>query len=151
MRLFPETPVSDDLASMTPVARDMIFLCYAQINRPAAALAAVSRCHAHLWSGLLIGLEDPHPVQRELSRLADRANIGDSALDWVNRQVMAELLETIARRFTRSPGVASRLSFEVARAACGLTRAQASQTQPVTSSSAVHGLQTPMAGAVAAA
>ena len=109
---------------MDPLARDMIAMCYAQINRPSTALAAVAACHGLLWRTVLTGGDDAEIFRKELSRLAQRAEISESAVEWVNRQVMAELLETVARRFTRSPREASRLSFEVARAACRIAQAR---------------------------
>jgi hypothetical protein len=109
---------------MDPLARDMITMCYGQINRPSTALAAVAACHSLLWRTVLTGRDDAEIFRKELSRLAQQANISESAVEWVNRQVMAELLETIARRFTRSPREASRLSFEVARAACRIAQAR---------------------------
>ncbi len=116
---------------MEPLARDMISICYAQINRPSTALAAVAACHGLLWRSVLTGRDDVAIFRKELSRLAQRANISESAVEWVNRQVMAELLETVARRFTRSPREASRLSFEVARAACKIAQARPFNTDSI--------------------
>lgn len=121
-----ETPGSSTLLWMEPLARDMIGICYAQINRPSTALAAVAGCHSLLWRSVLTARDDAEIFRMELSRLAARASISESAVEWVNRQVMAELLETVARRFTRSPREASRLSFEVARAACRIAQARPS-------------------------
>jgi hypothetical protein len=118
---------------MDPLARDMISSCYAQINRPSKALVAVAACHGLLWRAVLNGRGDADVLRNELSRLAARASISESAVEWVNRQVMAELLETVATRFTRSPREASRLSFEVARAACRIA-----QARPVDANGAVQ-------------
>jgi hypothetical protein len=128
-----ETPGSNMVQWMDPLARDMIFICYAQIKPNSAALAAVASCHGMLWRNVLTGRNEADALRQELSRLSARASISESALEWVNRQVMAELLDTVAKRYTRSPREASRLSFEVARAACKIAQARRFDTDSAVS------------------
>lgn len=113
-----ESPGADLLRWMDPLASDMISAGYAQMIADEGARAPIVRCHALMWRGVLTGRDDIGTFRRELSRLASLAGLGEANIEIVNRQVLAELLDTVAARYTRSPREASRLSFEVARAAC---------------------------------
>jgi hypothetical protein len=117
-------PGSNPLGWMDPLACDAIAMGYARAKGDATAIAGVVRCHALLWRCVLGGRDDPGAFRRELSRLAGVAGVSEGAIEQVNRDVMAELLDTIAQRFTRSPREAGRLSFEVARAACRIALAR---------------------------
>lgn len=102
---------------------DVLAAGYDGIPGDEIRLAAMCRCHILLWRFLLTGRDDFGTFHRELSRLAALCRIDERTLAALNRQVVAELLDTIAQRYTRSPREAGRQSFEVTRAACRLAEA----------------------------
>jgi hypothetical protein len=113
-----ELPGTDLLRWMDLLANDMITAGYTQMIPDGDVRAPIARCHALLWRGVLTRREGIGTFRRELSRLAHAAGLDERHLDYINCQVMAELMETVAARYSRSPREASRLSYEVARAAC---------------------------------
>ena len=119
-----ESPGADLLRWMDMLAHDMVMAGYAQWIADETVRAPIARCHALLWRGVLTRREGIGTFRRELSRLAHAAGLDESHLEAINCQVMAELLETVAARFSRSPREASRLSYEVARAACKIAAEQ---------------------------
>lgn len=109
---------------MHPLAEDMIRMGYAQVQPRSPALRAVASCHGALWRAALSGRGEMDVLRSELSRLSALAGVSEAAVEWVNRQVMAELLDMVAKRYMRSPRETSRLSFAVARAGCRIAQAR---------------------------
>ena len=113
---------SDLLQWMDPLAGDVIAAAYVTLARDLAPRAAIVRCHSLLWRALLAGRTDAPTFRRELSRLAAAARIPEGAIEGVDRMVLAELLDPVAARYSRSPREAGRLSLQVALIACWLWR-----------------------------
>jgi hypothetical protein len=113
---------SDLLQWMDPLAGDVIAAAYVTLARDPAPRAAIVRCHSLMWRALLAGRSDAPTFRRELMRLTAAAKIAESAIESVDRMVMAELLDTVAARYSRSPREAGRLSFQVALIASWLGR-----------------------------
>ncbi len=115
-----DQPGADLLRWMDPLASDVIAASYAHASGAPDTIDPLLRCHVLLWRSLLTGRDDAGTFRRELSRLVGLAGVSETFIENVDRQVLAELLDTVASRYTRSPREASRLSFLVARAACRL-------------------------------
>ena len=113
-----EFPGADPLRWMDVLANDTIMAGYTQMIDDEGARAPIVRCHALMWRGVLTGREGVGTFRRELTRLSLTLGLDERHIEYINCLVMAELLETIAARHSRSPREASRLSYEVARAAC---------------------------------
>ena len=113
-----EFPGADPLRWMDVLANDMITAGYTEMIAEVGVRAPIVRCHALMWRGVLTGREGVGTFRRELTRLSLTAGLDERHIEYINCLVMAELLETIAARYSRSPREASRLSYEVARAAC---------------------------------
>jgi hypothetical protein len=124
--LTAELPEPEELRWMDPIARDVISASYAACKGDPAAIAGMARCHVLVWRASLVGRDDLGLFKRELARLAAQAGVSDDALEQVDRQVMAELLDTVASRYSRSPREASRLSYEIATAACRMAQVRTS-------------------------
>jgi hypothetical protein len=117
---------SEELRWMDPIARDVISASYAPIKGDPATIAGIARCHVLIWRASLAGRDDLGLFKRELFRLAAQAGVSEDALDQVDRQVLAELLDTVASRYSRSPREASRLSYDIATAACRMAQVRTS-------------------------
>jgi len=113
---------SDPLRWLEPLAQDMILAAYARIVPDEAARSAITRCHGMLWRGLLSERPEAAAFRRELSRMANAAAVPESSVDAVNRLVLAELLNVVAARHSRSPREAGRLSYQVAIVGCRLAQ-----------------------------
>jgi hypothetical protein len=118
---------SDLLRWMDPIAGDAIAAGYAHVDCGTGFLTPLARCHAMLWRRALNGQDDAGAFRRELSRLARLAGVSEALVEQVNRQILAELLDTVAQRYSRSPREAGAMSFEVARAACRIAMARPSR------------------------
>lgn len=118
----PEQSGSEPLRWMEPLAADIVAASYKKIALRESGRVALVQCHRMLWRGLLTNRADCVTFRRELSRLASEHGAPESAVDNVNRLVLAELLNVVAARFSRSPREAGKLSYLVTIVACRLAQ-----------------------------